>query len=182
MHEKKGDWKHVDKSNKTFLTPLITLNPKCEPINFKLTFKQTDDDKQSANYFKRCITMHVSENIPPIKVQLPVSYDGPATDQNKEVNYTPEDLFLGALGGCFFNVFSVIAKNSKLAYESIDIMANGDMDETMMSQVDLTVTLTVPTGTNEKLALKTLRMADQHCPLANSVKSKIVTHFTISYT
>ncbi len=154
-------------------------------MNFEITFKQTDADRKSANNFHRTNTMQVSEAISPITVQLPIGYNGLATDQNTEVHYTPEDLYLGSLAGCLFTTFSVVSKNSHFAYESMDIQATGIMEEVegvrMMSQVDLAVTLTVPVDTNEKIALRILTIAEQRCPLANSVKTQINTDFTIVY-
>ncbi len=72
-----------------------------DPMKFKVTFNQSDLDKRSENNLHRFNTMTVSEDIPSIKIQLPIGYNGPANKSNKEIEYTPEDLYLGSLVGCF---------------------------------------------------------------------------------
>ncbi|WP_371804776.1 OsmC family protein [Candidatus Lokiarchaeum ossiferum] len=155
-------------------------------MNFKIAFKQTGADKKSTNNFHRTNTMSVSEEIPPITVQLPIAYNGPANSQNREMHYTPEDLYLGALAGCFFTTFSVVSKNSNFVYEALDIQATGIMEEVegvkMMSQVSLTVTLSISPEISDKLAFKILQIAEQRCPLANSVKTKIETKFILAHS
>ncbi|MHA1522447.1 MAG: OsmC family protein [Promethearchaeota archaeon] len=154
-------------------------------MKFKVTFNQSDLDKKSENNLHRFNTMTVSEDIPPIKIQLPIGYDGPANESNKEIEYTPEDLYLGSLVGCFFTTFSVVSKNSNMEYVSMHIIGEGIMevvdDVKMMSQLNQNITLTIPTGVSEKMALKVMEIAEKRCPLANSVKTKINNTYKIIF-
>lgn len=154
-------------------------------MKFKVTFNQSDLDKRSENNLHRFNTMTVSEDIPSIKIQLPIGYNGPANKSNKEIEYTPEDLYLGSLVGCFFTTFSVVSKNSNLEYVSMYIIGEGIMevvdDVKMMSQLNQDITLTIPTGVSEKTALKVMEIAEKRCPLANSVKTKINNTYKIIF-
>ena len=152
-------------------------------MKFNVTFNQTELDKANDNNLHRFNTMTVSEDIPSIKVQLPLGYNGPANESNKEIQYTPEDLYLGALAGCFFTTFSVVSKNSNLSYESMQIIAEGTMevvdDVKMMSQIHQEITLTISASISEKMALKVLNITEERCPLANSVKTQITNTYKI---
>jgi organic hydroperoxide reductase OsmC/OhrA len=152
-------------------------------MKFKIAINQTTEDKATDNNRHRLNTIFVSETLNPIKIQLPVGYEGPKNENGKELYHTPEDLYLGAVSGCFFTTFSVVSSNSNLKYISMQISSEGEIDiidgVKWMHTINQTVKLIIPESVSEKKALKILEKAEENCPLGNSVKTKIINTFLV---
>ncbi|MCF2140244.1 MAG: OsmC family protein [Candidatus Lokiarchaeota archaeon] len=152
-------------------------------MKFHITLKQREEDRKSENLLKRVNTLFVADNIEPISIQLPIVYGGPTNEDGKNVCYTPEDLFLGAVSGCLYTTFSVVATNSNLKYESIKIETEGNLEEIddvkRLTEIHQKITLIVPPKTRERKARKVLEIAEKRCALGNSIKSKITNEYII---
>ena len=152
-------------------------------MEFKASFRQSKEDAADPVNLHRITELHVRDDLPDIKVQLPVTYNGLKNDDGNEKFYTPEHLFLGAVAGCFFTTFSVVSTNSKFKYADMQIEATGVVDVVgdvkMMATIAQTITLTLPVGSNGKKAKKILEITDARCPLANSVKTQISNTYII---
>ena len=157
-------------------------------MEFRLEISQTDEDRQSKNNFERTCTLTVNSSYPKIKLQLPESYGGLCDKDKNNLTFCPEDLYLGALSGCFFTTFNVVSKNSNLEYEKIEITSKGIMDVMddvkQMIEISQDITLTLPKSMekHEGKAKKVLEITDKRCPLANSVKTIIKNTYTIIFS
>ncbi|MHA1476189.1 MAG: OsmC family protein [Promethearchaeota archaeon] len=157
-------------------------------MEFKLDLFQTEKDLEKESNFERTCTTNVNKMFPNIRIQLPPDYGG-LTDENKNnLTYTPEDIYLTAVTGCFFTTFSVVSQNSDLQYERINISATGKIDVVddvkMISEISQNIILTLPKGSekSEKKALKVLEIAEKRCVVANSIKTKVSNTFTINFS
>ena len=157
-------------------------------MEFKLDLFQTDEDRQRESNFERTCTLIVSNSLPKLNIQLPPDYGGLIDENKNNLKYTPEDMYLSAVTGCYFTTFSVVSQNSNLQYESIKISSTGKMgvvdDVKMVSEITLNITLTLPKGTenNESKAKKVLEIAEKRCPIANSVKTIVKNTYTIKFS
>ncbi|TFF88867.1 MAG: OsmC family peroxiredoxin [Promethearchaeota archaeon] len=154
---------------------------------FKLKISQTSEDLKSDNNRKRFNTISIPDNpsLPELKVQLPIAYEGPQGNNNKEIVYTPEHFFIMAVSGCFFTTFSVTASNSRMKYEKITIESKGYVGTStgvkMMEKIEQVITLEIPKNVRERKALRVLEIAEKRCPLANSVKTKVNNTYNIKF-
>jgi len=156
-------------------------------MEFKLNLLQTDKDRQKESNFEKTCTLILSNSLPKISIQLPPDYGGLIDENKNNLTYTPEDMYMAAVTGCYFTTFSVVSQNSNLQYESIKISSTGKMgvvdDVKMVTEITLNITLTLPKGAekNESKAMKVLEIAEKRCPIANSVKTIIKNTYTINF-
>jgi len=154
-------------------------------MDFQIELKQEANDASNADTLHRFITMRASEKDLSLKIQLPAGFNGPTSEKGFEIQYTPEELYLASLSGCFFTTFNVVSKNSKLSYVSIEIASKGTMEiineEKMMTHIQQDIKLLVPASTSGPFAQKILEIAEKRCPLANSVKTIIQNTYTINF-
>ena len=161
---------------------------KVKNMKFKLDLLQTYEDRQKESNFERTCTIIVSNSLPKISIQLPPDYGGLLDENENNLTYIPEDMYLAAITGCYFTTFSVVSQNSNLHYESIKISSTGIMDVIddvkMVTEISLNITLTLPKGMekNEEKAMKVLEIAEKRCPIANSVKTKIKNKYTLNFS
>jgi len=157
-------------------------------MEFKLDLFQTDEDRQKESNFEKTCTTTVSNLLPKIRIQIPQGYGGLCDENKKNLTYTPEDMYLTAITGCYFTTFSVVSQNSNLQYERIDISSTGIMDVIddvkQVTEISQNITLTLPKGTekNERKAMKVLEIAEKRCPIANSIITKIKNTYTINFS
>ncbi|MBD3227771.1 MAG: hypothetical protein GF329_06245 [Candidatus Lokiarchaeota archaeon] len=153
--------------------------------DFKLRISQNKKDLQNNNNRKRFSTISIPDNssLSELKVQLPIAYEGPQGDNNKELVYTPEHFFVMGVSGCFFTTFSVVSSNSNLKYKKITIESIGTVGVStgvkMMEKIEQVITLTIQKNMRKRKALKVLEITEKRCPLAKSVKSKIHNTYNI---
>jgi organic hydroperoxide reductase OsmC/OhrA len=145
--------------------------------------KVTSDDK-TINHRERTHTIEIIKNpsLPKFKVQVPISYDGPKIN-NFEKFCTPEHYFLAALSGCFSNTFSVIASNSNLDYNDLEIRTKCFIKDAstgkIIDKVKQIIKLTIPSSVSKEKALKVLKATAKVCPIANSIKTKVENKYSI---
>ena len=152
--------------------------------NYKLTITQTPDDLKPNEISKRTGTVKFTNNesLPQLRVQLPLTFDGPTNGNDLEKFLTPEHLFLSAVSSCFMTTFLVISKNSNLAYINISIDTDSVIDTPngkKMAEIIQNITLTISEGVSEKKALKVLEITANYCILGNSVKSKVTNNYKV---
>jgi organic hydroperoxide reductase OsmC/OhrA len=104
--------------------------------------------------------------------------DAPPEFRGHEGVWTPEHLFVGAINSCFMTTFVAIAENSKLEFVHFDSKAIGKLEKhqdagLMMTLVTLRPNLTIKNARDEERAFRILQKAEQHCLIANSVKTTI---------
>ena len=157
-------------------------------MKFTLDLLQKDEDRQKESNFERTCTINVSNSLPKIGIQLPPDYGGLLDENKNNLKYTPEDMYLAAITGCYFTTFSVVSQNSNLQYETIKISSTGIMDIVddvkMVSEISMNITLTLPKSMekNERKAMKVLKIAEKRCPIANSVKTKIKNTYILNFS
>ena len=157
-------------------------------MEFKLDLFQTEKDIEKESNFEKTCTVSVSNSLPKFRLQLPPDYGGLMDENKNNLIYTPEDMYMAAVTGCFFTTFSVVSQNSNLQYESMTISSNGIIDVVddvkMMAEITQNIVLTLPKGMerNEGKAMKVLEIAEKRCPLANSVKTIIKNKYTINFS
>ena len=152
---------------------------------FELKISQTSEDIYNENSRRRLNTIRVPSNssLQELKVQLPIAYEGPKGDNNLEKFYTPEHYFIMGVSACFFTTFSVVSSNSNMNYKRITIESKGYIGTStgikMMEKIEQNITLIIPQDVRENTALKVLKITEKRCPLANSVKTKIINIYNI---
>ena len=113
-----------------------------------------------------------SDSLPTLQIDAPPEFKG------KEGAWTPEHLFVGAIGSCFMTTFLAIAENSKLEFEKFQINAQGQLENVegqglMITQVVLRPTLTIKDAGALARANRILEKAERHCLISNSAKTHI---------
>ncbi len=123
-----------------------------------------------------------NSSLPELTFQLPVAYEGPE-GQNREKLYTPEHYFLAAISGCFFTTFTVVCSNSNFNYTELEIESKGYVGTStgvkMMEKIEQDITLTIPSSMREKKARRILEITENRCPLAKSIKTKLINTYNI---
>ncbi len=157
-------------------------------MEFKLDLFQTDKDLEKENNFEKTCTTTVNKMFPKIRLQIPQEYGGLCDENKNNLTYTPEDMYITAVTGCFFTTFSVVSQNSNLLYKRIKISATGIMDVVndvkQVTEITQNIILTLTNGTekNERKAMKVLEIAEKRCPIANSLNTKIKNTYTINFS
>jgi organic hydroperoxide reductase OsmC/OhrA len=157
-------------------------------MEFKLELFQTDIDLEKESNFEKTCTTTVNKMLPKIRIQLPQVYGGLCDENKNHLTYTPEDMYITAITGCFFTTFSVVSQNSNLQYERINISATGLIDVVddvkMVTKITQNIILTLPKGLekNESKAMKVLEITEKRCLMANSVKTIIKNIYTINFS
>lgn len=117
-----------------------------------------------------------------LKLQLPVAYEGPKGTHG-EKHYTPEHYFIAAISGCFFTTFSVVSSNSNMEYNSLTIEAKGvvgtSTGEKIMEKIEQKITLKILNTVREKKAQRVSEITENRCPLAKSVKTKVINTYKV---
>ncbi len=145
----------------------------------KITADQTEKDFHE-NLMARSITMKLNSKGNPIKVQIPPAFGG----LGGPGNHSPEELFLGAISGCFFTTFCVLSKNSRFDFKHISISTTGYLEKNedgvqIMKKAVQTIVLTIEDEKHQEKAKRLLEKTENYCPIANSVKTEIVNEISV---
>jgi organic hydroperoxide reductase OsmC/OhrA len=112
-----------------------------------------------------------SAGLPALETAAPVEFGGPGDA------WSPEHLFLAAIQACFLFTFRAVARDSKLAYTTLDLDAVGVVDReartTRFTGVVLTARLTVAAGTDREHAMRVLTRAEGLCLVSASISTPI---------
>lgn len=106
-----------------------------------------------------------------IHTETPAEFGGPGD------RWSPETLFVGAVGDCLALTFRGIARARKLPWISMRCEAEGRLDRVgghmQFTEFTLRVRVGVPDGTCVEPALRALERAEETCLIANSLKAAI---------
>lgn len=100
----------------------------------------------------------------------PAEFGGPGDE------WSPEALLVASVADCFILAFRAVARASKLEWDSLSCSAEGVLERidrvTQFTRFNVSVTLDVPSGTQESKALRLLEKAEQVCLITNSLKAE----------
>jgi len=115
---------------------------------------------------------------------MPIAFGGRKNEYNKEIHYTPEDLFIGSIASCFISTFTKISSNSNFNFRKIKIESEGILkkvnDINQFVKITQNIELTISNKNEINKAKKILEMVEKFCPLANSVKVNIQNNYKIN--
>ena len=90
--------------------------------------------------------------------------------------WSPEDLFMASVAGCFVLSFRAIARASNLSWISIECDALGELDKlegkTQFTKIVITAKLAIAVGKSSEKAERLLNKAEQSCLISNSLRSE----------
>ncbi len=108
-----------------------------------------------------------AENLPALAVATPAQFGGPG-DQ-----WSPEDLLMASIANCLILSFSAIAAASKLEWDSIECVSEGELDKVerkmQFTRVLSRVRLSIPSTENKEKAERLLNRAEETCIISNSL-------------
>jgi organic hydroperoxide reductase OsmC/OhrA len=111
------------------------------------------------------------ETLATIHTATPMEFDGPGD------RWSPETLFVGAVGDCLALTFQGIARAWKLRWVSMRCEAEGTLDRVdgmmQFTHIALRVRVGVPDGASVDPALRVLERAERTCLISNSIKGTI---------
>ncbi|MEZ4868212.1 MAG: OsmC family protein [Caldilineaceae bacterium] len=112
-----------------------------------------------------------AKGLPDLPTNAPAEFDGPG-DQ-----WSPETMLVAAVANCFILTFRAIAQYSKFEWHALSCDVTGILDRvdrvTQFTEMQLTVILSVPTGTEAEKAQRLLEKAEQNCLITNSLRGKV---------
>lgn len=108
-----------------------------------------------------------------IEVATPPEFPG-----GVEGIWSPEHLFISSVLSCFMTTFTAIAENSKLAFESLEVKAEGTMEKEdgkfIISRIILKPELMITDESHSEKAIRIMEKAEAACLITRSIKTKIV--------
>jgi len=112
-----------------------------------------------------------SQGLPDWPTAAPAEFDGPGD------LWSPETMLVGAVANCFILTFRAIAKASKFAWTDLHCTARGVLDRvervTQFTEVELSVKLQLPAGSDVAKAERLLEKSEQNCLITSSLKAKV---------
>ncbi|MBF0477801.1 MAG: OsmC family protein, partial [Deltaproteobacteria bacterium] len=93
---------------------------------------------------------------------------------------TPEDLFVSSAAVCFMSSFLAMTKKVRANFYSFTCRANGKMElidkETgfQFTRIDLYPSIIIGGEQDRDPVEKALKLAEQYCPISNSMKNDVV--------
>lgn len=113
-----------------------------------------------------------AKDLPDLATAAPPEFDGPGN------LWSPETLLVAAVANCFILTFRAIARASTFTWHEVRCEAVGLLDRvervTKFTEIQLTVVLTAPAGTEREKAQRLLEKAEQSCLISNSLTAKRV--------
>lgn len=91
--------------------------------------------------------------------------------------WTPEDLLLAAVAGCFISTFAAIAAFSKYEFDSLEIVVHGEIQKAdggwRFTSIEVEPKLTVAATADTERAITLLAKAEAACLVSRSLSSKV---------
>ncbi len=118
--------------------------------------------------------------MPQIKVASPIDFENGVSE-----TWTPEHLLISAVNICLMTTFTAIAQNSKLNLIEYNSTVSGKMEKEgsgfyLFTEIIISTNIVVKEEREIERAFRLLNKAEKICPVANSLKSKIVINPKIS--
>ncbi len=112
-----------------------------------------------------------SGGIPDLRVEAPVEFDGPGDA------WSPEQLLLGAVEGCFLLTFRAVAKASRVEFTSLAVEAEGIVDRAgdrmRFTEIVLRPRVALPADANTVAVRRALEKAARMCLVSGSLSTPI---------
>ena len=112
-----------------------------------------------------------SDGLAAIPSAPPAQFGGPGD------RWSPETLLVAAVADCFVLSFRAIARNSKLAWVSLNCEVVGTLDRvegtTKFTEFKVRAALRVPSETKPERAQRVLEKSGQSCLITNSLSGKV---------
>lgn len=109
-----------------------------------------------------------------VPISVPPEFQGPGNGTN------PEELLTSAIASCYSITFGIIAGNQKLAYDSLETHATGEVEQSGMSFVYKKITVRpkviLSAGADDAAVAKAediSHKADAYCIVTNAVRGKV---------
>jgi peroxiredoxin-like protein len=91
--------------------------------------------------------------------------------------WSPEHLFVSSVISCFMTTFTAIAENSRLAFESLEVKAEGTMEKEegkfVISEILLKPELMIDDDAHFEKAIRIMEKAEAACLITRSIKTKV---------
>jgi peroxiredoxin-like protein len=101
----------------------------------------------------------------------PLEFDGPGDA------WSPEQLLLAAVGGCFLFTLRAVAQASRFDFISLELVTEGTVDRRegglCFTEIILRPRLLVPAGTDQQRASRVLERAKTACLVSSSLSTPI---------
>lgn len=99
------------------------------------------------------------------------------TKLQKQLQWTPEHLFVAVVNSCLMSAFLLIADNSKFKFISFESNAVAKIEKSdekpAVTEIVLKPTMTIASARNEAKAKRVLEMSEKAYVIANSIKTRI---------
>ncbi len=111
-----------------------------------------------------------SEGLPDLQVATPPEFPG-----GHPGIWSPEHLYVAAAEACLMTTFLAIAANSKLEFNSYESSAEGILEKTesgfQITEITMRPKIRVSSADSIDRARRIIEKAEQHCLIANSMKT-----------
>jgi peroxiredoxin-like protein len=108
---------------------------------------------------------------------VPVEFAAPPAFGGEDCMWTPEHLFLSAVGACFVTTFRAIAEFSKLEYLSLEVPVEGVLEKVekgyRFTQVILRPELALARDEDAERGQRLLEKAERACLISRSITAEI---------
>jgi peroxiredoxin-like protein len=112
-----------------------------------------------------------SDGVPDLRTAPPLEFDGPG-DQ-----WSPEQLLLAAVEGCFLLTFRAVARASRIEFTALSVEAHGTVDRTdgvtRFTEIVLRPRVALPAGADYVAVRRALEKAERTCLVASSLETPI---------
>jgi peroxiredoxin-like protein len=112
-----------------------------------------------------------SAGVPDMPTAPPLDFDGPGDA------WSPEQLLLAAVAGCFLLTFRAVARASRLEFVSLSVEAEGVVDRvegvTRFTEIVLRPRVALPAGVDFTRVQRALEKAERSCLVSASLDTPI---------
>lgn len=112
-----------------------------------------------------------ADNLPQLVSAPPAEFGGPGNQ------WSPEHLLVASVADCFILTFRAVAQASKLAWNTLDVSAEGVLERvdrvTRFTGFTVSATLAVPAEADIEKARRLLQKAEDSCLITNSLTARV---------
>jgi organic hydroperoxide reductase OsmC/OhrA len=112
------------------------------------------------------------EGKPPIPLTSPLKWDG------KPNAYSPHDLFLSAVSGCFITTFASMMKRMKQPLHAHIVSGRGNLEKHpeggwLFTDIYVTMEITVPKAANLAQVNRAVELTEKYCHISRSIACRV---------
>jgi peroxiredoxin-like protein len=112
-----------------------------------------------------------ADHLPNLEVAPPLQFGGPGD------KWSPEELLMAAVANCLVLSFHAIASASKLEWDSIECISEGELNQVdrkmLFTKITSKVKLLIVTEDDHVKAERLLHKAEQTCLISNSLSAEL---------